>query len=253
MFGGSADLSGTATNNYAAPDGDSDFFIPVALDPSPVPSAASRSNTEPLDQRNKANNGKDYFARQSTMPDMKGETRSSAASTPHIAFQEKVRRTSSEYDASSQKESPPKPSSSSKSDNSDLSQPQDSPAQDKPSRSNGKPDEFKLQDAPKSKKLSNNRAPAHTDGLDDLDSPSTADSSPTKSGSPPRSVDSSGLPAERSERRTRLEDRRQVSETRGTSRPGDAEISKAIPRKEVPASAVSRNGMLPMAASVAFC
>lgn len=247
MFGGPADLNG--------PDGDNDFFIPVALDPSPVPSATSRSNTEPVDQRKASSNNKDYFARQNTMPDIKGDARSSAASTPHIAFQEKVRRTSSEYEGSTPKEPSRKASKSSKSDKSVLSQSQASPVDDKPSRPNGRSDDFKLQDAPKSKKLSNNRSHIQTAGADGRSSPMAAetprsDISSSKPASPPRSgsMDSSGLPVDATEARSRDEDKRQVSETTAKSRTGDVETSRPIPRKEVPASAATRSGMLTNAA-----
>lgn len=251
MFGGPADLNG--------PDGDTDFhFIPVALDPSPVPPATSRTNTEPVDQR-KANNSKDYFARQNTIPEAKGDARSSAASTPHIAFQEKVRRTSSEYEGSTPKEPSRKASKSSKSDKSILSQSQVSPVDDKPSRQNGRPDEFKLQDAPKSKKLSNNRSQVHTAGLDEHPSPMATETPPRNDISGPRpaspsrsgSMDSSGFPADATETRSRDEDKRQVSETTGKSRIGDGETPRPIPRKEVSSSAASRNGMLRYATDMA--
>ncbi|KAJ4413844.1 Rho-type gtpase-activating protein [Gnomoniopsis sp. IMI 355080] len=240
MFGGPADLNG--------PDGDNDFhFIPVALDPSPVPPATSRSNTEPADQR-KASNNKDYFARQNTMPETKGDARGSAASTPHIAFQEKVRRTSSEYEGSTPREPSRKASKSSKSDKSVLSQSQVSPVDDKPSRPNGRSDDFKLQDAPKSKKLSNNRSHTHAAGLDEHSSSMAAetprnDISSSKPASPPRSgsMDSTGSPADATKVRPRDEDKRQVSETAGKSRTGDTETSRPIPRKEVPDSAASRS------------
>lgn len=251
MFGGPADLNG--------PDGDNDFhFIPVALDPSPVPSTTSRSNTELVDQRKATNNSKDYFARQNTMPDVKGDARSSAASTPHIAFQEKVRRTSSDYEASTPKEPARKASKSSKSDKSVVSQPQVSPVEDKPSRQNGRSDDFKLQDAPKSKKLSNHRSPSHNAGPDEHGPSMAADLarngiSDLKPASPPRSgsMDSSGSAGDATEARLRDEDKRQVSETMAKSRTGDAEISRPIPRKEVSASAASRSGMLTIAASLA--
>lgn len=269
MFGGPADLNGAATNNYpapnpasGAPDGDNDFFIPVALDPSPVPSSASRSNTEPIDPR-RANSNKDYFARQNTMPDTKGDARSSAASTPHIAFQEKVRRTSSDYEASTPIEPSRKASKSSKSDISVFSQSQSqpqslaSPVEDKPSKQNGRPDEFKLQDAPKSKKIPSNRSPHSTAGLDDQDSSSSVYGTPTKPVSPPGSVELAGTLSDAPEARSRDVDQRQIPDTTGTRRTDGGEISKPILRKEVPqsasldGSASSRPGMLTTAADMA--
>lgn len=233
MFGGPADLSGTT--GAGTDNGDNGFFIPVALDPSPVPSVASpRSNTEAFDQR-KTTNDKDYFAK-------KNDARASQGSTPHIAFQEKARRSSSDYEASTPKEPSRKPSKSSRSDKSVVSQASPQGSEDKPTRpTNGKPEDFKLQDAPKSKKLTNNKPPIQPTVTAD-NGASTAADLPSRKESPPRSgpADQSGSPADARETRAREDDNRPPPEPR---RPGDADNSRPIPRKEVAAPATSRGGM----------
>lgn len=235
IFGGPADLSAAG----AGTDNDNGFFIPVALDPSPVPSVASpRSNAEAFDQRK--TNEKDYFAK-------KNDARSSQASTPHIAFQEKTRRSSSDYEASTPKEPSRNLSKSSKSDKSVASQVSLQGGEDKMAKpTNGKPEDFKLQDAPKSKKLTNNKAPTHPTGLSENGVSTAADGSPRKE-SPPRSgpVDKSGSPADARQSRARDDDNRQPSDTR---KPGDADSSRSIPRKEIAASAASRGGMYTISA-----
>lgn len=238
IFGGPADLSAAG----AGTDSDNGFFIPVALDPSPVPSVASpRSNAEAFDQR-KANNDKDYFAK-------KSDARSSQASPPHIAFQEKPRRSSSDYEASTPKEPSRNVSKSSKSDKSVVSQVSPQGGEDKTARpTNGKPEDFKLQDAPKSKKATNNKPPIHPTGLSENGVSTAPDGSPRKE-SPPRSgqADQSGSPTDARETRARDDDNRQPSETRKT---GDADNSRSIPRKETAASAASRGGMYNISAHV---
>lgn len=238
IFGGSADLSGAG----AGIDGDNGFFIPVALDPSPVPSAPSpRSNTEPFDQR-KSNNDKDYFAKKNEA------ARSSQASTPHIAFQEKVRRTSSDYEASTPKEPSRKLSKSSKSDKSVISQASPHTGEDKSTRpTNGKSDEFKLQDAPKGKKLISNKNLTYSPSENGI--PVAANGSPRKESPPrPTPADQSGSNVDVRDTRARDDDSRQPSENASTSRTGDAESSRSLPRKEISASATSRSGMYTNAA-----
>lgn len=242
IFGGPADLSAAG----AGADSDNGFFIPVALDPSPVPSVASpRSNAEAFDQR-KTNNDKDYFAK-------KSDARSSQASTPHIAFQEKARRSSSDYEASTPKEPSRNLSKSSKSDKSVVSQVSPPGGEDKTAKPangkpEGKPEDFKLQDAPKSKKLTNNKAPTHPTGLSENGISVAADRSPRKE-SPPRSgpADKSGSPADARETRAREDDNRQPPDTRKT---GDADSSRSIPRKEIAASTASRGGMYTISTEV---
>lgn len=240
------------------------FFIPVALDPSPAPSTASpRTHNEPFEQR-KTMIDKDYFARSNTMPEKKSsDSRSSQVSPPHIAFQEKPRRTSSEYEASTPREPARKLSKSSRSDRSVVSQASPLASDDKSTKApNGRPDEFKLQDAPKSKKLTK-QTPPHTasfmeNGASDV-APRKDNTGQKKAESPSRSGlsennNKSGSPAvDLRENVARDEDKRPSLEasatgSRGLSEPG---ISRPVPRKEVPASTASRSGMFTDASVVA--
>jgi Rho-type GTPase-activating protein 1/2 len=133
-------------------DGDS-FFIPVALDPSPVASVTPRSTSDVLNEVPKKTKDGDYFA----IPKGSGSEKKtdSQSSTPHIAFQEKARHSSSEY------ENPPAKAPSRKLSKRDKRIPiTGSPvvADERHSRAaNGKSDEFKLQEAPKSKKFGGSR------------------------------------------------------------------------------------------------
>jgi hypothetical protein len=87
-------------------DGES-FFIPLALDPSPAPTVTPRSTSETLvDQakRSKDRPDKDYFTVAKSNGRTQNESRrqseiNSAASTPHIAFQEKGRQHSADENA----------------------------------------------------------------------------------------------------------------------------------------------------------
>lgn len=245
--GQAADLvgAGTISSTTTGADSDNGFFIPVALDPSPAASVTSpRSNTDTFDQR-RATHDKDYFMKKNS-GNSNNEARSSQASTPHIAFQEKVRRTSSDYEGSTPKEPSRKLSKSSRSDKSFASQSQQvSPGEDKMSRqTNGRPEEFKLQDAPKSKKMTNNKSPTHVTNLAENGTAMAADGSPRKQ-SPPRTgpVDEFGQSTKTREIRARVDDNRQPSELAITSSVGEAVNSRSIPRKEVPASSASRSGM----------
>ncbi|KAF3768016.1 hypothetical protein M406DRAFT_275774 [Cryphonectria parasitica EP155] len=249
IYGGQADSVAAG----AGGDRDSYNFIPMVLDPSPAPSVSSpRSNLEAAEAR-KTTADKDYFARQGNTSDKKGEGRGSQTSTPHIAFQEKAMRTSSDYETSTPKEPSRKASKSSKSDKSVMSQ---TSHEEKPNRqANGKPDDFKLQDAPKSKKLTANKSPTHPGSLDEEDgSPIAAasDESPRKDNTTakrdlfPRTspAELSGSPAVGGDTtRERAPDTYQPSDTTTSmSRAGDAENPRPIPRKELPASAAARGG-----------
>lgn len=237
IFGTPADL-----NALGAPpniDGDNGFFIPVALDPSPAPSVSSpRSNAETLDSRRAPPNDKDYFTK-------KNEVRGSQASTPHIAFQEKARRTSSDYETSTPKEPSRKPSKSSRSDKSVVSQASPHGGEDKKSRpTNGKPEDFKLQDAPKSKKSTNNNPPNHTAGPGENGVSTTTNGSPRKESPPrPRPSDQSGSPTDAWENRARDDDDRQPPDMKTTIRTGEAETSRPVPRRAVPTPTTSGSGM----------
>ncbi|KAH8160791.1 hypothetical protein CIB48_g7456 [Xylaria polymorpha] len=123
LFSG-GDIAGTAMD-------DQSFFIPVALDPSPLPSATPSA---PKQAERK--------------PD-------SQSSTPHIAFQEKGRQPSSDYDNLPSKSLGRKLSKSSKVERNGSSNTSSIVSDDRSQTPvNGKTEEFKLQDAPKSRKLS---------------------------------------------------------------------------------------------------
>ncbi|KUI63098.1 Vacuolar protein sorting-associated protein 52 B [Cytospora mali] len=240
-------LAGQA--NIEGADGDS-FFIPVALDPSPAPSVSSpRSNNEAFDQR-KASNDKDYFSKPPAVPDRKNDARSSQASTPHIAFQEKVRRTSSDYEASTAKEPSRKLSKSSKSDRSVVSQASPVASDDRSQKtSHSRKDEFKLQEAPKSKKSAINRSPPQTtspteDGASKaVDGNLRKDAIGSKPDSPPRygPAGTSESPSDAQDARAKDDDKRPSIDTTSSTRTGDTINSKSIPRKEIPAPAATRS------------
>ncbi|RYP54858.1 hypothetical protein DL768_000422 [Monosporascus sp. mg162] len=150
-----ADVNGSNSSNA-----DDSFFIPVALDPSPAPSVTSRSTTEPLAESKKPRE-KDYFSlsRPTATSERKAD---SQTSTPHIAFQEKGRQPSSDYETPSPpKELGRKLSKSSRTDKNNSSSASPIASEDKSQKmANGKSaasDDFKLQEAPKSKKMSNSR------------------------------------------------------------------------------------------------
>lgn len=239
-----ADPGGADSGPPAGGGGDhNSFFIPVALDPSPAPSIASpRSNNEAFDQpqQRKTMTEKDYFARSGAPPDNKKsshDSRSSQVSSPHIAFQEKPRRTSSEYEASTPREPARKLSKSSRSDRSIVSQASPLATDD---RSAAKPangsrqEEFKLQDAPKSKKLTK-QTPPHTASFMENGSKDHAEplSSPSSR---------SGLSDSKSGDLRENEDKRPSQDT-GSRGLGESGTSRPIPRKEVPLSTASRSGM----------
>lgn len=130
-------------------DGDS-FFIPVALDPSPVLSASrptADTGADGADPNGKTKD-KDYFGT--------GRERSeSQASTPHIAFQDRNRiSTPSEYDSSSTTAKGLLARQLSKSSRSEKGPAASSASGGEEHKTplNGRPEEFKLQDAPKSKR-----------------------------------------------------------------------------------------------------
>ncbi|KXJ92388.1 hypothetical protein Micbo1qcDRAFT_61732 [Microdochium bolleyi] len=135
-------FTGSDVHNSHNNADDGSFFIPVALDPSPAPSATPRSTTEAFPRKEK-----DYFT---ITPSTTSARVDSQSSTPHIAFQEKPRRSSSEYEASPAKEDPRKALKQTRSE----SQPT-VPTAGQPQNREGSTEDFKLQDAPKSKKGTN--------------------------------------------------------------------------------------------------
>lgn len=232
------------------------FFIPVALDPSPIPSTTPRSTTDTLTETSKKSKEKDYFG--VSKPSGTGATdkkTDSQASTPHIAFQEKGRQSnSSDY------ENPPKEPSRklSKSRNDKNAPSRSSPVtgEDRAARlSNGKNEEFKLQEAPKSKKLISSRSnsqsgitaengtPKASGGVQRKDKDlipgmAKSDSSPLLTAG-----DKTGTPRTSQDLRFRDDDEnRQSPDSSSTSR-ADMNNSKTIARKDLPSGA-SRTGKI---------
>lgn len=253
IINGQADMGGV--------DGDS-FFIPVALDPSPLPSStmSPRSGSGAFDQQ-KAGNDSDYFnnaAKQPAVAEKKSEPRDSQTSTPHIAFQEKSRRTSSDYENTTPKEKVTrKLSKSSKSDKSTISQASTAVKDDRSQRTpNGKMDEFKLQDAPKSnpKRLVSSKAAPQSNNSVDNGTPKSANGlsrkeyTASKSESPQQMTPGDRHGSARSSQDSRSKDddsRPSIDTTSSVGRPDSNNhgSSKSISRKEVPGiSSTTRNG-----------
>jgi hypothetical protein len=224
------------------------FFIPVALDPMPAPSTASRSASgTPTDSGRKIKD-KDYFSVPKTSEMKSG----SQASTPHIAFQgkfeEEGRTPPADYDMESPQ--PERPARKLSKRQNGLSRPSplindDRKASASSAQSAG--DEFKLQEAPRSKKLVGTGANSQSSILADInssnknaiagqwnkDGPATT----THSDSAPLLGAMDKEPVQRTSLDSRVKDEREVRpslESTGSS-------TNTIPRKEVP-SALSRNG-----------
>ncbi|KAK3323524.1 hypothetical protein B0T19DRAFT_463286 [Cercophora scortea] len=229
--------------------GDSDgFFIPVALDPSPGPSMTPQSVSDSFVDTRK-NKDSDYFgtSRSNAPADKKPE---SQASTPHIAFQEKGRQPSSDYE-SPQLERPARKLSK-RSDSSRNIQASPSVGEERRgpvAKVQNNIDEFKLQDAPKSKKLASpkeNSPPrnaiengvSNSNGLERNNSASS--DSPLTLGPP----DKFTPPRSSQDTRFKEEDEVRASLDSLTSSRSEVSSVKPIARKELPPSA-SRNGDQP--------
>jgi Rho-type GTPase-activating protein 1/2 len=232
-------------------DGDS-FFIPVALDPSPALTSTPRSTSETLSDSSKKTKDKDYFSVSKPASSKKSE---SQGSTPHIAFQDKGRQPSSDYESIQGKPPTRKLSKSSRPDQNGVSKSATTQVEEKPQRASPtKNDEFKLQDAPKSKKLISSRSNSQSSNLlqdnattkgangmlrkekDSLPSVSRTDS-PSRLNAGERG----GTPRTSQDLRRRDEDDVRPSMDSLVSQRTDNANTKAITRKELPSSA-SRNG-----------
>ncbi|KAI4603302.1 Rho-type gtpase-activating protein [Pestalotiopsis sp. 9143b] len=204
-YGGS-DVASNATMD------DHGFFIPVALDPSPAATPPARSATEHVTSAG-SRKEKDYFSIPKAEPESRRREQSQA-STPHIAFQEKPRQPSSDYESPPPKDASRRLSKSSRTDK---------PAQSRASSiTNGKTqptEDFRLQEAPKSKKVNARSASQSSAGLHD----STQLRQPTdKTGTPRSSQDS------------RFKDDDDVRSNESVTSPNP---TRPIARKELPASA----------------
>ncbi|KAI1849292.1 hypothetical protein JX265_012147 [Neoarthrinium moseri] len=220
MFSGN-DMASTTSGE------DQGFFIPVALDPSPALPEPNRRKE------------KDYFS----IPKAESDNRrkESQTSTPHIAFQEKSRQTSSDYESSPAKEMTRKLSKRDKSGSARTS----AQANDKVTNGRSHPSEdFKLQEAPKSKKL-NSRSASQSGGLQDVgsrgsqgsgrkDKEGYANGSITDSPQMLGSGTKTGTPRSSQDSRFKDEEEARSNES---SLGSSSNQSKPISRKELPSSA----------------
>ncbi|KAK7927249.1 Rho-type GTPase-activating protein 4 [Apiospora marii] len=220
---------------------DRDFFIPVALDPSPIPSATPQSTRESSAQdQGRHSKEKDYFSisRDGQKSERKGE---SQTSTPHIAFQEKARQPSSDYDSPPAKDLGRKLSKSSRADRKSHSATTDDRSR-KSTNEKSQSDGFKLQDAPNTKK-SNTRADSQheSSGGRYSESPDRTEKALTDASQLlSQTIDQSTTSRASHESRSRDED-----EVRSTdSSLGPSSMSRPIARKEVPKMG-NGNGNLP--------
>ncbi|KAI1651442.1 RhoGAP-domain-containing protein [Daldinia loculata] len=218
---------------------DQGFFIPVALDPSPVPSTTPRSTSEALADPNRKPKEKDYFnpPKPTTGPDRRDTSQSS---TPHIAFQEKARQSSLDYEAPPPKDLGRKLSKSSRSDKNPP--PKSSPPEDRSQKApNGKAhpsDNFKLQEAPKSKKA-NSRTNSESNAVQDSTISRDSSSSSRRNSLPQHlnAGDKTGTP--RSSQDSRLKEDDEARPNDSLTMPS-SNNGKPVARKELPPAA-SRN------------
>ncbi|KAI1383142.1 RhoGAP-domain-containing protein [Hypoxylon trugodes] len=224
---------------------DQSFFIPVALDPSPVPSVTPRSTSEALTDSNKKTKEKDYFSL--SKPTAGPERRdTSQSSTPHIAFQEKGRQPSFDHENPPPRDLGRKLSKSSKGDKSATTKSSPTSADDRSSRlANGRShpsDDFKLQEAPKSKKL-NTRTGSQSNAVPDStvsrgsSNSSRKDKDGFSSDSPQHLHAGDKTSTPRSSQESRLKDDDEVRSNDSMATSVSNNITP-ITRKELPASAL---------------
>ncbi|KAK1759269.1 hypothetical protein QBC47DRAFT_357147 [Echria macrotheca] len=213
-------------------NGEDGFFIPVALDTGSA-AATPQSVSDAFADASRKN--KDYFpsSRSAAPSEKKSESQSS---TPHIAFQEKGRQPSSEYESPQPAERPTRKLSKRTDRNGN---PKPSPGLgDERKTSSGKApvsDDFKLQDAPKSKRLISHRSSSN--GSHSIDSGKVSNG---QNPSPMLGVPDNG-PTPRSSQDLRSRDDDSVRPSMDSGAGSRAESStKPIARKELPPSA-SRN------------
>ncbi|KAI1767831.1 RhoGAP-domain-containing protein [Hypoxylon sp. FL1150] len=230
---------------------DQSFFIPVALDPSPLPSSTPRSTSEALVEPNRKPKEKDYFSL--PKPTAASERKDgSQSSTPHIAFQEKGRQPSFDHETPPPRDLSRKLSKSSRGDKNIPSKASPAVADDRSQRvTNGRShpaDDFKLQEAPKSKKLSS-RTDSQSNAVQDSASSRGSGSSSRKgkdgfsslptSESPHRlhTSDQTNTPRSSQESRQKDDDEVRSNDSLATSVSNNV---KPIARKELP-TAATRN------------
>jgi hypothetical protein len=254
-------------------DGES-FFIPLALDPSPVPNMTPRSTSETWvdpSKKSKENKApdKDYFGPKNNgrSEPQKSREASSSSSTPHIAFQEKGRQPSAEETAQI-KDSIRKAQSGGKTSSMKASpaigtddtrvQHANSPKSNGHSKTQSSADKFKLGDVPKGKKAGNSRSNSQSETSESSVSRSTSGGG--LSAAPPRkdagimitrtdspkpflSAEKAGTPRSSQESRLREDlELRQSAESKDSSLPisrtDSGGTSRSIPRKELASGAV---------------
>ncbi|OLN97288.1 putative Rho-type GTPase-activating protein 4 [Colletotrichum chlorophyti] len=233
------------SNNGDTNGGEDSFFIPVALDQNPALSATPRSTSESVASASKKQD-KDYFnsvPRAST--DKKGETQSS---TPHIAFQEKGRQPSSDYESGPVKLPLRKASKSSRNDTRSSTSNDEKTQKVTAGKLSPAIDDFKLQDAPKSKKLVSPRRASHPAIITpESGSAKSSEGVLRKDKEPFPNLQSSESPPRMSTTTRSSQDSRQRDE--GDVRPSMDSVSssrtdvtaKSIPRKELPPTSRNAN------------
>ncbi|KAL8382647.1 hypothetical protein RB595_006437 [Gaeumannomyces hyphopodioides] len=223
MFHAPPDLSGGV-------DGES-FFIPVALDPSPMPPTSDKRSKD-----------KDYFAAAGgAVPDHKKSD--SQASTPHIGLQ--GRHPSSDYENIPPKMPSRKLSKSSRAGRDSQVKHTAVTADDHMRKmSTSRTEEFKLQEAPKSKKAMSSRSNSQSGLLIDNGGSGLAqrkNDSPQSNESPQNKLDRTITSRSSPESRYRDEDDpRQSIDSLASSRT-EMSSSRAVLRKEPPQSSGHRN------------
>ncbi|KAH6681170.1 rho-type GTPase-activating protein [Plectosphaerella plurivora] len=233
------------SNSIDSSGGDDGFFIPVALDPTPAASSTPRSSSNDFGDVGKRKD-RDYFSVSRTASQKKKTE--SQGSTPHIAFQEKGRQSSS--DLESMKLPLRNKSVSSRNDAASSTKPSPSVA-DRPPRTSstklpGATEEFKLQDAPKSKKVASGRSAGQSPSLTSEDGSAKGVNGATRRDKDSFSTESPPRPSlgdRNGDHRSSIDSRRRDGDeprpsldSRNQSRP-DITPSKPISRKELPQNA----------------
>ncbi|EGS21502.1 GTPase-activating protein for-like protein [Thermochaetoides thermophila DSM 1495] len=201
-------------------NGDSEgYYIPVALDPNPAPSITptAQSMSEAFAESSKRNRDRDYYSAQKLSP--APERRADApVTTPHIAFQEKGRQPTQDFEAP--RHDKPQRRLSKRGGNPNAPSDDKKTAVSKTQYS----DDFKLQEAPMGKK--------------------PADSTPTKAPAPPPHGPADKIPPPRPSQDRWKDERSEPSQ----SRPGlpESKLSDTYmqprPAPQPPTQAASKEG-----------
>ncbi|GKT45582.1 putative rhomboid protein [Colletotrichum spaethianum] len=240
-------------------DPDSDKETPTELSPRPRPAYSrndsgsknsgrlSRSPERASESTKDAGLDKEYFSLPRTSTDKKADSQSS---TPHIAFQEKGRQPSSDYESGPIKLPLRKTSKSSRNDNRSSVMNDEKTQKVTTGKLSPSIDEFKLQDAPKSKKLISPRSTSHSATMTPESGSAKSSegvlrkdkepfSSLSSSDSPPRMGGGTARSSQDSRQRDEGEVRPSLDSI--SSSRTDTTAGKSITRKELPSSR-SANG-----------